>query len=272
MAFGKRLVPPGAPHAPPGQPAAPPAPRAAPKSPAAAMAEPPEFPGSRRLTPDLLEFGDGKQAADGVARIVSFLTDAYRDVPGPETILSAAGALAGFAAQEALWEGIVRPGKMPVQQVFMRVETKSGQTFFFGDFLNRIVASTQKGDLSIWRLVAAGIALTGAKVPSLEPLFARAAETAGSPEFGTPAYLQNLQVKEPPRQALHHWPRIKTILVTAGKEPLHWPLEIAVAAQKLIEARDHEVPPDIAALIVMEAAIPMSKVDPRTVPGGTMVE
>ena len=32
------------------------------------------------------------------------------------------------------------------------------------------------------------------------------------------------------------------------------------------------VTPDIAALIVMEAAIPMSKIDPRTVPGGTIVK
>jgi hypothetical protein len=235
------------------------------------MAEPPEFPGARRVTPNLIEFGDGEPtSSDGATRIVNFLTDAYRD-QGSETILSAAGALGGFAAQQALWEALVRTGKVSAEKLFMRVTTKSGETFFFGDFLNKVVASTQTGELSIWRLVAAGAALSGARVPPLEPLFEHAAATVGSPEFGTPALLKKLQLKEPPREALRHWPQIKTILTTAGKEPFHWPLEIAVAAQKLIEARDHEMPPDIAALIVMEAAIPMSKVDPRTVPGGTMV-
>jgi hypothetical protein len=263
MPFGKRQVPPG--HANP-----PPGPTAAARSAAAAMAEPPEFPSARRVTPNLIEFGDGESTtADGATRIVNFLTDAYCD-QGSETLLSAAGALAGFAAQQALWEALVRPGKVSAEKLFMRVTTKSGETFFFGDFLNKVLASTQTGELSIWRLVAAGAALSGARVPSLEPLFEHAAATIGSPEFGTPAFLKKLQLKEPPREALRHWPQIKTILVTAGKEPFHWPLEIAVATQKLIEARDHEMPPDIAALIVMEAAIPMSKVDPRTVPGGTM--
>ena len=71
--------------------------------------------------------------------------------------------------------------------------------------------------------------------------------------------------------ALAHWPNVKTILITAGKQPLHWPLETAVAAQKLIQWAKDTVRPEVAASIVMEAAIPMSKVDPRTVPGGTMV-
>ena len=267
MPFGKRKTPPGQPNPPSERPTA----QSAPPSPSAAMAEPPEFPGARRVTPDVIEFGDGEPTADGATRITSFLNQEYRG-QGWETILSAAGALAGFAAQQALWEGLVRPGKASAEQLFMRVTTKSGETFFFGDLLNKVLASMTPGELSVWRLVAAGAALSGAKVPSLQPLFERATETAGTLEFGTPAYLTKLQLKEPPWQALRHWPRIKTILVTAGKEPLHWPLEIAAAAQKLIEERDQEMAADIAALIVMEAAIPMSKIDPRTVPGGTMVD
>ena len=119
------------------------------------MTEPPEFPGARRVTPDVIEFGDGQSTADGATRIVSYLNDAYRG-QGSETLLSAAGALAGFAAQQALWEALVRPGKVSAEKLFMRVTTTSGETFFFGDFLNKVVGSTQAGELSIWRLVAAG--------------------------------------------------------------------------------------------------------------------
>jgi hypothetical protein len=265
MPFGKRQVPPGHTN-PPKRPVGQPAPQSH-----AAMAEPPEFAGARRITADVIEFGDGQSTADGATRIASFLSAEYSG-QSSETILSAAGALAGFAAQQALWEALVRPGKVSAEKLFMRVETKSGETFFFGDFLNKVLASTKTGELSVWRLVAPVAALSGAKVPSLQPLFEHATEKAGTPEFGTPAYLTKLQLKEPPRQALRHWPRIKSILVTAGKEPLHWPLEIAVAAQRLIETRDQELPSDIAALIVMEAAVPMSKIDPRTVPGGNIVD
>ena len=129
MAFGKRPGPLPGPQTPP------PAPPSAP-----AAAEAPEFPGARQVAPDLIAFGNG-EPADGVARLVGYLSDAYRDERGvhAETILSAAGALAGFAAQQALWEGVVRPRKLTAKQVFMRVTTKSGETFFFGDFLNRIL-------------------------------------------------------------------------------------------------------------------------------------
>lgn len=207
--------------------------------------------------------------------MMKFLVDSYRDTRGisPETILSAAGALAGFAAQEAIWEGVVRPGKMSAAQALVCVKTISGETYYFGGFLNTILASTREGQLSIWRLVAGAAVKAGvSSLPLLEPLFAHCAETVGTPNFGKPKLPSNLVLKELPRESLRHWNFVKTILVTAGVEPLHWPLEIGVAAQNLILQAKETVPADIAALVVMQAAISMSKVDPKTVPGGTIVE
>ena len=232
-----------------------------------------EFPGSRMVGPNLVEVGRPSDQPASGQRIVDFLIEQYRDAQGisAETILSAAGALAGFAAQEAIWEGLIRTGKMKAAQALVCVKTKSGETYYFGDFLNMILASTQEGQLSIWRLVGGAAAKAGAKsLPKLEPAFARCAQTVGTPEFGKPQLPASLVLKELPRDSLRHWPSIKAMLEMV--QPLLWPLEIATAAQKLIVQAKDAIPPDIAAWVVMQAAIAMSKVDPKTVPGGTTVE
>jgi len=243
--------------------------------PTASAPAPSALPGSRRIASNLIGIGKGEaDLAGGAARIVRFLLDSYNDEHGinAETVISAAGALAGFAAQEAIWEGFVRPGKIAAAQALVRVGTKSGETYFFGDLLNAILMSTQEGHLSIWGIAAGPAVKLGAQsLPRLEPIVAHCSETVGTPAFGVPVLPSNLALKELPRQALRHWPQIKSILLSAGIQPLHWPLEIGVAAQNLtLQAKDI-LPADIGALVVMQAAIPMSKVDPRTVPGGTMV-
>lgn len=239
-----------------------------------AAAPQPEFAGARPVTPGFIAFGNEAAAVSAADRIQRYLSNAY---PGAqqgqvETMLSAAGALAGFAAQQAIWEGLVRPGKLTPTQAFTRVGTKSGQAFFFGDLLNRILVSTEHGELSIWRIVAAIAQKSGSDLlPPLTPVFAYCAETVGSEAFDAPMR-PGSRLSERPTRALRHWSQVKSILVTAGIQPVHWPLEIAAATQKLIEGSISVVEPDMAALIVMEAAIPMSRIDPRTVPGGTIVE
>ena len=61
--------------------------------------------------------------------------------------------------------------------------------------------------------------------------------------------------------------RCSRSLHASGRAPADWPYDLAVAAQwQMLTGRDRLALP-LAARIVMEAAIPMSKVDPRTVPG-----
>jgi hypothetical protein len=52
----------------------------------------------------------------------------------------------------------------------------------------------------------------------------------------------------------------------AKTEPTLWPMNIAVAARSLIVSAQRVVPANVAAKIVMEAAVPMSRIDPATVP------
>jgi len=247
---------------------------APPRGPAALALPPSPLPNARRISPDLLQIGNGEDdSAGGAARIVRFLLEAYDDGEvNAATVLNAAGALAGFAAQEAIWEGLVRNGQMEPAHAFARVE-KLGETYFFGDLLNTILASTKEGHLSVWTFVAgAAVSLGAPTLPPVAPMFEHCAGTVGTKAFGIPVLPFHIKLKELPRQALRHWPQIKSILLSAGVEPLHWPLEIGVAAQKIILLTKDSLPADFGALVVMQAAIPMSKIDPRTVPGGTMIE
>jgi hypothetical protein len=51
--------------------------------------------------------------------------------------------------------------------------------------------------------------------------------------------------------------------------PGTWTMQLGVVAQRLIVQMKDVVPPEMAAKIVMEAAVQMSKVDSNTVPTAT---
>jgi hypothetical protein len=247
-------------------------PQELPAAPALALSA---LPGSQLIAPNLIEIrkDHGKAATTGaISGVGKFLLETYDDRSGAntETLLNAAGALAGFAAQEAVWEGIVRPGKMPAAKAFVRVETRSGETYFFGAPVDALLASLEKTQLSIWTLVAmAAVTSNAPSLPELGPIFEHCRETVGTPAFDVPVLPGHLALKELPRQALRHWPQIKSMLLAGGVPPLRWPLEIAMAAKDLILQKKEVLSADIGALAVMQAAIRMSRVDPRKVPGGT---
>ncbi|WP_158813144.1 hypothetical protein [Methylocapsa sp. S129] len=236
----------------------------------------PDLPNSRFIGLNLIQSGDGtkNESAESQQRIINLLIDAHREERGvqAETILSAVGALAGFAAQQAIWESVVKTGKMSSSQIFIPIKV-NGEQYYLGDFLNLILASLKEGQLSIWRIVA-GALVKAEEGPmfDINPIAANIVKTMGTAAFGTPTWPDNEVLQESPKQSLRHWPRIKTIFITAGDDPLHWSLKLAIAAQRLIEASKGIIPAQKAAFIVMEAAISMSKIDPRLVPGGSYVD
>ena len=80
-----------------------------------------------------------------------------------EAVLCALGALSGYAAQQAIREAVVKPGKLSLDQAFVVIETRSGEVFFFGDLLNAVIVSKdaaqggarESGHASIWKIVSA---------------------------------------------------------------------------------------------------------------------
>ncbi len=201
-------------------------------------------------------------------RIADWLMRELKDERGIhcETILTAIGALAGYAAQQALWEGMVKPGKLAIREAFTVVETSSGATYFFGDALDALIVSMEPKHLSIWKIVAGGaLAGGGDHLPEMGNLLRHCAATVGTPGFGLPRLPDDHLPSIMPRAALDRfWPGARLFLTLA--EPLHWPIHMAHAAQKLMQMMKGSIAPDLAVRIIMEAAVPMSRVDPATVP------
>lgn len=201
-------------------------------------------------------------------RIADWLMRQLKDQRGVhcETMLTVVGALAGYAAQQALWEGMVKPGKLAIAQAFRVMETPAGEAFFFGDPLDTILVSMEPKHLSIWKIVAGGtLAAGGEHLPDIGNLLRHCEATAGTSQFGLPRLPDDHLPSILPRAALQRfWPEARLLLALA--EPLTWPLHMAHAAQKLMLQMKGSIAPDLAVKIVMEAAVPMSRVDPTTVP------
>ncbi len=221
----------------------------------------------------LATFGDGKEPGpDHVpTRLAQWISKEFRHLRDAqcETALTVVGALAGFAAQQGIWEAMVKPGKMAIQEAFVVIETRSGETYFFGDFLNTILAAMDPAQLSVWKIVGGAARAMGAEtVPDLTPIFKHCAETVGTGSFGLPRLPDGHLPAILPREAVNrYWPEARRILASrADPEPMTWALDVAVAAQQLMLGMKDRIDPLLAAQAVMEAAVPMSRIDPMTVP------
>ena len=202
-----------------------------------------------------------------------------------ETIMTAAGALAGYAAQNAIREGLVATGKLPLHGgkdpkagAFVIVKAKDSQTYYFGDLLNSYlvpqppVTHSPPATATLYSLTAAAVASTGGTPmvgDEVGMIFAHVSKTTGGPDFGKPSSPDLPKPERTARQELDRlWPKAAAILLgrdeaTRGKslEPALWPGVIGVAAQRLILQAKDGLAPATSMRIFFEAAIPMSKVD-----------
>ncbi len=205
---------------------------------------------------------------NAIAQIHGWVMTALRDERGIhcETALTVVGALGGYAAQQAIWEGMVKPGLITKEKAFMVVGTASGEEFYFGESINLALASTGPNIASFWSLVGGGAQSAGAKqLPDIVEIFKHSAETVGTEAFGVPRLPPQYMPKPTPRRALNEcWPHVYGML--KATPPGTWAMQLGVVAQRLIVQMKDVVPPEMAAKILMEAAVPMSKVDPKTVP------
>ncbi len=181
------------------------------------------------------------------------------------TVLTVVGALAGYAAQRAIWEGVVQTGGLSPGDVFEVRESDSGEKFYFSAETDKLMGSLDPRYLSIWKIINNTSKSTAGEHPEVTELLAHCAATIGTPEFGIPRLPDGRHSNILPRDAVNRlWAKARQHL--AKTEPTLWPMNIAVAARSLIVAAQRVVPQPVAVKIVMEAAVPMSRIDPATVP------
>jgi hypothetical protein len=187
-----------------------------------------------------------------------------------ETILTEIGALAGFAAQMSVRKAIIEPQKLDLNEILPEVVTTSGEKYYFSDTLNWIVfENLARPPYSIWAYVLDAVPQASrASMPDMEDIVSHAARTIGTFRFGVPRLPTEHAPRKTPRAALaQHWTDVLEELRARARTPSDWPYDLSFAAcWQMLNGRDRLALP-LAATIVMEAAIPMSKVDPATVPG-----
>ncbi len=188
----------------------------------------------------------------------------------PETLLTEVGALAGFAAQMSIRKSIIERQQIDPETILVEVVTKNDEIYYFSDLLNWILfENMDQPPFSIWAYVSAGVPPERhLLLPDIPEIVSNAARSIGTRRFGVPRLPREHMPHKFPRAAVEeHWRFTQREFVASGRDPAEWPYDLAVAAQwQMVTGRDTLDLP-IAARIVMEAAIPMSKIDPRTILG-----
>jgi hypothetical protein len=179
-------------------------------------------------------------------------------------LLNALGACAGFAAQAAVWHELVLPAKRNPGDFFIFCTTTSGERYLFGEALNRFLYQTGPHRLSFFSL-AAGQVANASEMPDVGEIARHVAQSLGSPGFGRPRLPMHLS--ELPRAALTRlWPKTAPML-KAGYRPAEWPAVLGAVAYAIVNMTRAAVAPPLAVRIMLEAAVPISKLDPTTVEG-----
>ena len=188
----------------------------------------------------------------------------------PETHLTEIGALAGFAVQMSIRKAIIEPQKLDPDSLLIEAVTKNGEKFYFSDLLNwMLFENVDTPPYSIWAYVVDAVpADAWFLLPDIEEIVSNAARSIGTRRFGVPRLPAQHAPHKLPRAALgEHWAMVRDEFVASRRDPAEWPYDLAAAARWQMLTSRETLELTLAARIVMEAAVPMSKVDPGTVPG-----
>jgi hypothetical protein len=202
------------------------------------------------------------------------------------------GAIAGFAAQNAARASLEPPGTPIPRDAFVTVEA-GGERYYFGDRINgHLIRQSGQSKFPLWGYIAAAALQAGMAqkdMPDTDDMFRHIARSIGTPEFGIPRAPKEHPQYLTPRKALEaFWPGAKELLsnangmlvrsksgrplsglddlVSLGVAVEHWPLVTALVARQYILMAKDTLAPRIALSLMMESAIAMSKVDPKTIP------
>lgn len=176
-----------------------------------------------------------------------------------ESLLCALGALAGYACQAKLRAQASAKG-LDESAALLAVSSPDGKTYYFGDLLNQDLAESK---YSIWSLAAGAAQHHGCKVlPDLNGIFAHVSKTIGTDAFGVPRLPDGHNTGDLPINYLKAlWPVFFPLAKRYCKDPIEWPLLFGAAIQEALAAAKQAISQELALQIIMESAVPMSKVD-----------
>lgn len=197
----------------------------------------------------------------GGREILKRLMEAMKNDKGVhiESLLSMLGALAGFSCQMSA------RAQMHGNEI-IKVDCDDGTSYFMGDAINRPLAESQ---YSVWSMICGAAESNGAKPqdrPDLHALFKHVSNTLGSAEFGKPRLPSGFPASDTPLNYLKNfWPALQPTIERFCASPDEWPVAYALAIQDVIDQVSTTTPAYVAVAIVMESAVPMSKINPALI-------
>lgn len=218
-------------------------------------------------------------ALEAIDRLRNLLIDSVAAHAGHAgTLLAATGALAGFSAQHAVWETIIRTGKGRLQRELQVMSNgKDGQRYFYGPSTFGFLVPRENGRPSLYEVLVDGAVRAGARRQEMPEVLKIVERVAHAYEAGADFGKLMAPVEHEPVVAPRHllerlWPEAKSILASSSR--LHvdripvenWPLLLGLVGQQLIQLMRPVIAPHLAVSIATESALAMSMVDPRTVP------
>lgn len=203
-----------------------------------------------------------------------------------ETLLTAVGALTGFAAQHAaLLRGATvtsKSGFVPKNSVVV-AGSNSGQQFLFGDWINLHLFPEQGNRLSLFSFVAGAALKAGVdkkNLPGCAEIAAHVARAVGTANFGIVRAPERNQPHLPPLELVKRlWIPVTKLLQLPAPEQmhvsepplsqLHWPVILSIVASQFITATKDTLSPVTGSALVMEAAVITWKISPEAIQPGS---
>lgn len=198
----------------------------------------------------------------GAKEIIQQLLHLLRDNKGvhSESMLAVLGTLAGYACQASVRQEFVANQKLPEEGIFVVATGTDGKNYYFGDYLNKPLAENQ---YSVWSLAAGAAQSLGvSQLLDVYEIFEYVTTTVGTETFGVPRILPERKPSDLPKDYLKYfWPTLHPIVIKFCPEPLNWPILYGFAIQNAMVLMKDVIKPNDALLVVMECAVPMSKID-----------
>lgn len=202
----------------------------------------------------------GKGVFDVACQVLSGLGG--REGIRVEDLLALLGSTGGFSVILTVLAHLKEAGDSLETAGIQHIGTKDGKHYYFGEFPNHILLNSEMSVL--------GLSLGMAQKLGGEVGFDEVSEasthvinTIGTPEFGVPRLPEaHRPVIAPAEFVSQLWPRINAELDRYQVHFLHKPTVIGFAIQNAMQAGKETLPPDLAAKIIIECAVPMSRLDP----------
>ena len=187
------------------------------------------------------------------------------------TAMSAIGVVAGYAAQCAAADAILRKTRPRTLASLNKVSCKDGSVLYYGDEIDRHLVSGAGGEYPLSGFLRGAVLHAGHTQDEIvgDADVLRTVETAASTEHFD-------VVKAPDGQApfwdvslmlRHVWPKARAVLehrvrpatVSKPAPVQHWPVIASVVAQQYVGLAKDIVPPPAAMAMILESAIKASK-------------